>query len=433
MPRARIGRPSEAGADANILRPVREEANAVKLEGPHPRARGAAAAPSRDTPPPAPSREIPPRGRGASRLLSLLFLACLFAPLVTKVVGREPVVLLENRRLKPFPKLEKASQLFSSFPRGFEDWWSDHFGLRPALIRLHGILSLELLRIPPSSEILVGSEGWLYLGGDTALETFQARDPFTERELDAWEQLLLERHERVTARGAHLVVAFIPEKQTIYPERMPPVPRGAGPARLAQIQERLRARAPYEVVDLAAVLRERRQQELYTWGDTHWTELGALHAARAILEAASRRVPGVRVPGLDDYGFHRTAPKDQDLLRLAGLSGRQRTPRQLLMLRWPRCAAIGPPPAPKPWKNLPPAYQPWAFECCDATQAPRALMFHDSFGPIIAPFLAESFSRLAMLRHGNYPMSDQVLELERPDVVLYLVAERHLHKLLRLD
>jgi alginate O-acetyltransferase complex protein AlgJ len=67
-----------------------------------------------------------------------------------------------------------------------------------------------------------------------------------------------------------------------------------------------------------------------------------------------------------------------------------------------------------------------ATEISDAT-LPRAVMFHDSFGESLQPFLSQHFSRIvyssgpADWRRNCDP---QLVERERPQLVIQEIAER---------
>jgi len=56
---------------------------------------------------------------------------------------------------------------------------------------------------------------------------------------------------------------------------------------------------------------------------------------------------------------------------------------------------------------------------------PRLVMFHDSFGNALVPFLSEHFSRAVHVSHGM-GFDAPLLERERPDVVFQELTERYL-------
>ena len=91
----------------------------------------------------------------------LLFAALLFLPLVQMLTGVIPVApVSENRSLAPAPGL--ATPL-ARIPHVANEWFNDHFGLRPLLIRLKTQIDYSVFKT--SDRVLVGSDGWLFYRG----------------------------------------------------------------------------------------------------------------------------------------------------------------------------------------------------------------------------------------------------------------------------
>ena len=67
--------------------------------------------------------------------------------------------------------------------------------------------------------------------------------------------------------------------------------------------------------------------------------------------------------------------------------------------------------------------QPFAMATGDR-RLPRAVMFHDSFALNLAPLIAEKFQRIVFL--SEYEFDLQVIDKERPDVVIQEMVERQL-------
>jgi hypothetical protein len=64
------------------------------------------------------------------------------------------------------------------------------------------------------------------------------------------------------------------------------------------------------------------------------------------------------------------------------------------------------------------------FELPDDPDRPRAVLLHDSFGAQLPQFLREDFSRL--VTRNTVDFERELVEAERPDVVIQLMAERRL-------
>ena len=69
--------------------------------------------------------------------------------------------------------------------------------------------------------------------------------------------------------------------------------------------------------------------------------------------------------------------------------------------------------------------EPIALEQADRSLA-RAVLFRDSFGSTMLPYLGESFSRILCLR--QYYVDRNVVEREKPDIVFLEMAERSLYQ-----
>ena len=150
------------------------------------------------------------------RLLNIvlisLFLLVLLLPALDMATGlvSDPEID-ENRFLAPFPALEARKSVLKAFPREFEEWFSDHLGLRGTLVGAYRSISQEWL--DSADSVLVGKDGWRYLLRDTVEYPERlplpadlcGRNPFTDAALDAWVDALVYNRESVEALGARYV------------------------------------------------------------------------------------------------------------------------------------------------------------------------------------------------------------------------------------
>ena len=115
----------------------------------------------------------PPR-RLQDVCLCAAFLVFLFAPAVSAALrrGEAPVNLAENRRAAEFPPRPKSVRDWADWPRAFEAWHDDHFGLRATFLQAHNALAIFVLHTSPSSRIVVGREHWIF---STAMDLDQWR------------------------------------------------------------------------------------------------------------------------------------------------------------------------------------------------------------------------------------------------------------------
>ena len=130
--------------------------------------------------------------------------------------------------------------------------------------------------------VLIGREGWLF----TAEEFQAARDLEASLRVDS--AAVREVRDELHGRGVRLVVALVPAKARVYPDKLG---RYALPASLAGRYAELRgllADLGVPAPDLLGPLREARQRgEVFLRNDTHWTPLGAGTAAEALAQAVA--------------------------------------------------------------------------------------------------------------------------------------------------
>src|SRR6266508_3739168 len=342
-------------------------------------------------------------------LLIVGFVLAIALPLADVVVGLDPTpVLTEKRRLAPPPRLRPGEMVSVSYIGALESWWNDNFGFRRALVRQYSRVLLAL-GVSPTKSIILGKEGWLF---------------FADDELEVWRRRMERRHDWLAERGIRFLVVVAPSKETIYPVFMPDALNRVCPTtRMHQLAAHLSARSTVDVIDLSAPLRRAKARSiLYLRTDTHWNDRGALLVSQEIVGHLGEWFPRLRP--LPESAF---APLTHegwsgDLVAMLSLESRLREPRlelRSLHARRARPAGVDPPPA-EAWRTVS------ATEIADSA-LPRAVMFHDSFGVSLRPFLSEHFARIVYCSgSGDWRRNFDVglVERERPQVVIQEIAER---------
>ena len=92
--------------------------------------------------------------------ISVIFLLFLLLPFCLFMVGpRKEISEAEKRKLAVFPEIVPTMTGLAEFPKKFDAFYRDHFGLRDNLIRLYNIISLKVFQVSPSDFVLKGREG----------------------------------------------------------------------------------------------------------------------------------------------------------------------------------------------------------------------------------------------------------------------------------
>jgi hypothetical protein len=352
-------------------------------------------------------------------LLVIGFFTCLWLPLADRLLRLErPPRIVENRAPAPPPRLAATKQAIAAFPRAFEAYWNDHFGFRDTLIRLHGLASVRL-GVSPSEKVIFGKSRWLFSDEEVPWRHPSGRAPLTDDQLTRWRRELEARRNWLRARGAHYLFVIVPNKATVYPEYLPDaLTPPATPTDVDRLMLELRAHSDVAVLDLRATLLTARAEHLiYHPADTHWNDRGSYAAYTAIIARLAEWFPGISaLPPAAFEPIRQPASAYRDLAEMVGLGDyfvhdaielRPRAPRRAR----PAATSVA------GWLG----HAPFATEVPDAS-GPRVLVFNDSFGLGLAPFLSEHFARAVYVTRHDFDAS--AVAQERPDVVIQEVVER---------
>ena len=310
----------------------------------------------------------------------------------------------ENRMLADDPWLYDSEEgINSDFSRDFEAWLCDHFAFREDFVRANALLNYRLLHTSVNEDVVAGKGDWLYYVESVPDYTGEGR--LTEDELTVITDNLRAMGETLEENGAKLYVAIVPNKSSVYPEYMPDrYPHRGDEGNIALLRDAC-AELPLTWIDLATPLMEAAEQDLiYCHTDTHWNDLGASLAARVVLEGMGREAADTHVVGSEDF-------RDGDLARLMGLAG---------VLE----------------ESVPVVVSDAGLSRQDFSQREitaggdgegRLLMFRDSFGTAIAPYLCAAYE-------GAELFWETPFEVWRAcDDALILICERNLRAYLLED
>jgi hypothetical protein len=347
------------------------------------------------------------------RFLGLCFVAFVLAVFAGTWLRWDPAQSRENRNLAKMPGLPRNFQEAKSFSSQVMVFYRDHFGFRNALIRAVALGKYHGLGPEVNGRIIVGKQGWLFYSKDEKFLADRGLDPFSESELDAWEELLEKREKWFADHGIPFLVVIPPDKQTIYPEYLPDeFSHFRGPSRLDQLIARLKQRgSSVKIVDLrAALLAAKEQRQVYFKTDSHWNDDGVYPAYVALLEAMGKELPKYKLTPqpLSDFAVG-TVSKTGDLAQQLDLYFEYHEETRVLIRR----DLVGKPGALDRLIQIPSTEGP------DPT-APRLLTYNDSFlGPMVQ-FLAPNFS------HAVYswnPITDRIdpgpVNEAKPDSVIH--------------
>jgi alginate O-acetyltransferase complex protein AlgJ len=356
-----------------------------------------------------------------NRLLALMFLVLVSLPAGVNLLGIDGAdAEVENRELAAFPRLRAGSSI-RAFPVGLADWFDDHFGFRARLIQWYGETRLFLLHVSPSPGVALGKDGWLFYVDDSSLEDYAHVQPLAAFGVRNWRAAVLRARDWMHARRGAYVFTIAPDKHVIYQEEFPAgIRRAPNESRMDQVLATL-SDSGVSVDVRRALFDAKAHERIYQRTDTHWNDLGAFAAYQQIIERLRAQNP--LVPPAWQRADFEEVKQTVPAMDLAGMIGLKRVLLEEdleLLPKRPRLARVV-----APLGALPTAEEGRLVTEIPGSSLPRAVIFRDSFGSKLVPFLSEHFSRAVYLWQNDF-IPDTV-EAEHADVVIEEIVGRHLY------
>lgn len=283
----------------------------------------------------------------------------------------------------------------------------DHYFLRQRLVTAWSALNQRALHTSIADNVLLGRDGWLYFG--ETLDDYTGAAPMGGAEIAAAAHNLALVSEYCRSQGAEFLFTIAPNKNSLYPQHMPALPVFSE-RRNAQTLARALAEEGVAYLDLFTVFRG-QEETLYFTQDSHWNSKGAALAADAVNAALGRSSGYFAGP------FRLHADHLSDLYAMLYPTGtwREANPRYEGELDFTYDAPI------RSENDL-------NIRTSGGGEG-SLLLFRDSFGNLLYPYLADSFASALFSRAPAYRM-DQIAQREADCVVVELV-ERNLRYLLQ--
>ncbi len=288
-----------------------------------------------------------------------------------------------------------------------QDYAGDNFYLRQEMITAWSALNARVFGSSITEEVVLGADGWLYFG-DT-LPDYAGLAPMTDREIFSAARNLSLMAEYCENQGAEFVFTVAPNKNSLYPEHMPGLSAASAPSNAERLAEALEGQN-VNYLDCFQLFRG-QGEALYFKTDSHWNGRGAALAADAVNEALGRFSSYFDGPFISEE-THKGDLYDMLYPAGEGLEADQVYSGEL---------AIEYDVPIRSAENLTIMTHGGGEE--------SLLMFRDSFGNNLYPYLADSFNTALFSRSMPYRL-DLVSQREADFVVAELV-ERNLRYLIQ--
>ncbi len=341
------------------------------------------------------------------RIYSALFLTvCLVPAVCTPFFNGD--ASKEKRESAKLPSFLNEGKINTAFFKEFENYFSENFAFRQQLVTADGRLKSALMHTSADDDVIVGKEGWLYYS--ETVSDFQRINTLSSREINAIANNLRIIDKNCENRGADFIFFSAPNKNSLYPENMPyNYIQTDNNSNLENLTEILSSDDFY--IDMKSELEALNSPTaLYHKTDTHWNNFGAYAAHTMLMNKLGKSscsagsnwyTANDRLGDLAAMLYPSEKAKDMQLYndyefeykytsRFRGLDDISITTEN---------------------KN----------------SQGNLMMFRDSFGEAILPYMAEQFNSAEFSRAMPYNLK----KVKDKDTVIIEIVERNLKNLLK--
>lgn len=362
-----------------------------------------------------------------SIIITLIFCIAIFVPFSIGVVEKDKDISeIEKRKLSKHPGMPKKVGDIKQFPKLFNTYYSDHFGLRDWFTKYYKLIKYNL-GDSPSNDVTIGKDGWLFLGSikkgykkySDPIGDARNVNIYSKKDLKVFAKHMTNLKFWLNERGIEYVFVIAPSKHTIYFDKLPDyISKVNEQSATDQLVEYLQKNTNITVVDLRTpLIKEKEKHEIYNKTGTHWNHYAANVAQYEIMKRIHNIFPTKISPELLSINmFEYRTSHDRDLERFSGI--KLTTPNAPYPIFEQTCT----PKKKVHDKKGRPKYT-WICE----KEKLNAIIFRDSFFEALEPYFSRKFLRSTYIWEKlNYPSLIKYIELEKPDIIIEEWVERSL-------
>lgn len=365
------------------------------------------------------------RWKPSRSLLFIGFIICISTPLYMVILGlHQSNDNSEFRTKAAAPKwnLNEWEMYIKKYTLFFED----QFGMRPELIQFYSNYKLKIWHSSPvPDKVFIGRDNWLFTVEDSLMEDFRGMRKFNVAQLEEIKNNILYRKNRLKSMGIDYYIVIAPNKQTIYPEKIPYTYSIVDvKTRWMQTRDYLNDHGINFIIDPTDSLLKIKHDEMpYFKTDLHWNNYGAFIASQILLDRVSKNHPHVSTHIMNEYKVTRETFTKGDLARMINAIYKDDVEYKF---ESPQLNGITYLPGPTF-----PSYvstQPIILTLNNDTTKPNVLVFKDSFGNGMTQFISEESNRAVYV--WTHVFDWAIIEQEKPDIVIHEISEKLIHKFL---
>lgn len=358
-------------------------------------------------------------------IVVIIFSAVIFSPFFIGLFQKDKKISgVENRALTKFPKINFTVHDIQKFPKSFDSYYLDHFGLRDWLIKNYKMAKYNL-GDSPSNDVTLGKEGWMFLGSiknnynnyADPMGDVRNKNLFTENQLKTFAINMSFLNDWLQKKGIKYFFVIAPNKHTIYFDKLPGyITKEKTYSSTDQLVEYLKKNTDISVIDLRKNLLEaKKDNQLYLKTDTHWNHNAANIAQYEIMMEIKKFFKNLIMPELFQIKPKYGRGGDLALFTTGIDSFKELRPQPVFIDNQQPVLILD---NPNDYKR---------FSYSSRTGDLKALIYRDSFFDILVPYFSRKLKYSTYISEKlTYPSLKMQINLKKPDIVIEEWVERTL-------
>ncbi len=311
------------------------------------------------------------------------------------------------------PSIVKNNEVNVSFFDELDDAFSTSFPFRSTMISIYHRLTEGIFKQSGSSQVLVGKDGYLFF--EETLDDYLNLSQLSENDLIRFNRTMQLQSDAMARLGIASYFMVVPNKASIYGERMPAHLKPVGETNLLEQLRKMDLAMDFiDVKDALIQAKEETGLPIYHARDSHWNAIGAAIGYEFMMAELGQtslhligQTPVRSKDWLGDLSIMLYPDKsDYDIQYTYNL------PEAFTFTRAVR------------------TFEDMEFESINPTKEGHLFLFRDSFANALVPYLSDSFARVNYSR--VFPYDYREVKTMDIDTLVIEIAERNLNRLLQV-
>ena len=336
----------------------------------------------------------------------------------------------ENRQFRD--SLSIDIKRLGYFPKEAESYLNDNFSFRTPLLNLYHEIKFSYFKISPHPEkTIVGNDNWFFMAGEEK-EIYEGNKNFSKLELNQFLTEWKYRKKYLDSLNIKTYWVIAPFKHNVYSEKLPFNIYASKTRRVDQLKGHFKKDLPNLIFDpVPLLIKNKDDRKLFYKMDNHWNYHSGYLTTKKLLEIIKKDFPNIKIENIPNFSWKEKTVQTgihYTVIGIDRLSEVRQTP------------IINNPMSSKDENYGFKYFKDWAYPSefekrytnKKIKSGLKILFIRDSFAEQLIPFVSEVFKEsLFIFDSWQYGLNKPIIEIFKPDIVVFLGLETHLDNIIK--